>query len=312
MSSLILLPHIRVENANAVAGLTWGFPAITHFLGYVHTLSRTLSITQGLTLSGCAVISHEHQVHAYSSGRDYQFALTRNPLTREGKTASFNEEGRMHMTISLLIECQGEILNGEYGKAALAAELKTLCQSHKLAGGNIITLREPQVFNAPENEKELRKILWRMMPGYALCDRHEWLTEHHQALQQQDPQSTLLDAWLDFSAVKYQATRAESDEKTVSWDYQTKPNAGYLVPMMCGYQRVSPLYPAGEVANTRDPSLPFAFAEAVYGIGEWRGLHRIPDIASLIWRYHTTDTGYYCAAGAVSGDVPFNDDDDLE
>ncbi|WP_234004635.1 type I-F CRISPR-associated protein Csy2, partial [Cronobacter sakazakii] len=33
MSSLILLSHLRVENANTVAGLTWGFPAITHFLG---------------------------------------------------------------------------------------------------------------------------------------------------------------------------------------------------------------------------------------------------------------------------------------
>lgn len=31
MSYLLLLPYIRIENANAVAGLTWGFPAITHF-----------------------------------------------------------------------------------------------------------------------------------------------------------------------------------------------------------------------------------------------------------------------------------------
>ena len=43
MSYLLLLPHIRIENANAVAGLTWGFPAITHFLGYVHALSRRVS-----------------------------------------------------------------------------------------------------------------------------------------------------------------------------------------------------------------------------------------------------------------------------
>ncbi|EFA7266590.1 hypothetical protein OIA54_000475, partial [Escherichia coli] len=26
MSYLLLLPHIRIENANAVSGLTWGFP----------------------------------------------------------------------------------------------------------------------------------------------------------------------------------------------------------------------------------------------------------------------------------------------
>ena len=36
MSSLILLRRVRVENANAIAGLTYGFPAITHFLGFSH------------------------------------------------------------------------------------------------------------------------------------------------------------------------------------------------------------------------------------------------------------------------------------
>ena len=92
MSSIILLRHVRVENANAIAGLTYGFPAITHFLGFTHAVSRIVSDTWGLSLTGCAVISHEHQIHAHSSGRDYQFALTRNPLTREGKTAPFNEE----------------------------------------------------------------------------------------------------------------------------------------------------------------------------------------------------------------------------
>ncbi len=104
MSYLLLLPHIRIENANAVAGLTWGFPAITHFLGYVHALSRRVS-EFGVSFTGCAVINHEHHIQAYSSGRDYQFALTRNPLTKEGKTAAFNEEGRMHLTVSLLVEC---------------------------------------------------------------------------------------------------------------------------------------------------------------------------------------------------------------
>jgi hypothetical protein len=53
---------------------------------------------------------------------------------------------------------------------------------------------------------------------------------------------------------------------------------GYLVPLMCGYQRISRLYEAGEVANVRDTTTPFAFTEAVYGVGEWRGLHRIADL----------------------------------
>ena len=33
MRYLILLPHIRIENANAVAGLTWGFSGDKPFPG---------------------------------------------------------------------------------------------------------------------------------------------------------------------------------------------------------------------------------------------------------------------------------------
>ena len=159
MSYLLLLPHIRIENANAVSGLTWGFPSMTHFLGYVHAISRKVVDEFGVSFDGCAVVSHEQHIQAYSSGRDFQFALTRNPLTREGKTASFNEEGRMHLTVSLLIECNGEITNGEYGRKVLCDYLKMLCQSHKLAGGSIVSMRDPQLFHAPEDEKQLRKIV---------------------------------------------------------------------------------------------------------------------------------------------------------
>lgn len=311
MSYLVLLPHVRVENANAVSGLTWGFPAMTHFLGYVHALSRKVNAGYRVRFTGCAVISHEQHVQAYTSGRDYQFALTRNPLTKEGKTASFNEEGRMHLTVSLLIECQGEITNGDYGKTALCSDLKMLCQSQKLAGGSIVSMRDPQIFHAPDNEQQLRQILWRLMPGFALYDRSEWLMEHHDARRQQHPESTLLDAWLDFAAIKYQAVPlAEGD--SARWDYQPKPMPGYLVPLMCGYQRISQLYAPGEVGNVRDTTTPFAFAEAVYGVGEWRGLHRVADIQPLFWRYRTKDTGYYCSATPVADDFTFNEDDDFE
>lgn len=308
MSYLVILPHLRVENANAVAGLTWGFPAITHFLGYVHALSRKIYAEYGVRFDGCSVISHEHQVHAYSSGRDYQFALTRNPLTKEGNTASFNEEGRMHLTVSLVVECKGEIINGEYGKDALCRHLKMLCQGQKLAGGSIISMRDPQIFYPPENEKQLRQILWRLMPGFALYDRSGWLAEHHQ----QHPEKPLLDAWLDFAAIKYQAEPAEEGDDA-RWEYQPKPMPGYLVPLMCGYQRISALYAPGEVEKARDPATPFAFVEAVYGVGEWRGLHRITDIEPLLWRYRTTDTGYYCSAmPPVADDFTINDDDEYE
>ena len=298
MSNLIILPWLEVENANAVAGLTWGFPAITHFLGYTHALSRKLQVSHGLRLEGCGVICHRHQAHAYSSGRDYQFALTRNPLTREGKTASFNEEGRMHMTVSLVVECHGEIANGDVGMHELAAHLQTLCQTQKLAGGSITGLRRVQVFSTAN----LKTKLYGLMPGFVLHDRSSWLEEHYQTLRQQNPDAEMIDAWLDFAALKMAADEREGSAENVTWGYLKKPQPGYLVPLMIGWQRISPLYEPGLVANARDDESPFCFAEAVYGVGEWRGIHHINTADELLWRYRTTDTGYYCCGQTTVDD----------
>ena len=303
MSSLILLRRVRVENANAIAGLTWGFPAITHFLGFAHALSRRLTETHGLRIDGCAVVSHEHQVHAHTSGRDYQFALTRNPLTREANTASFNEEGRMHMTVSLLLECHGEIPNGEYGQRGLAEYLSQVCPTLRLAGGIVVDIEAITVMAMPSTDREMRRLQWQLMPGFALRDRSNWLAQHHQTLLENHPDATLLDAWLDFAALKIQAEMPEDgnlrEGEPADWHVVPKPNPGYLVPLMTGYQRISELYAPGVVENARDAETPFAFTEAVYGVGEWCGLHRIRSLDEIFWRYRTTETGYYCqGAGA--------------
>ncbi|BFI65983.1 MULTISPECIES: type I-F CRISPR-associated protein Csy2 [Yersinia pseudotuberculosis complex] len=299
MSSLIVLHQVRVENANAIAGLTYGFPAITHFLGYSHALSRKLQFSHGLTLRGCAVICHHQQVHAYSSGRDYVFSLTRNPLTKEAKTAAFNEEGRMHMTVSLVIECDGTIANGDDGANALEKHLASLCLTQRLAGGTITNIRRVKVINYPETEAATRRLLCRLLPGFALLDRSELLAEHLNRLRQTNPQAEMLDAWLDFSALKIQAIPPQSDTPVESgapapWGYVGKPAAGYLVPIVTGYRAISPLYAPGEVDKTRDPHTPFRFVESLYGIGEWRGLHRITDLRQLLWGYHQEGDNYLC------------------
>ncbi len=303
MSALIILRHIVVENANAISGLTWGFPAITHFLGYTHALSRKLEQSHGLTLSGCGVICHQQQVHAYSSGRDSVFALTRNPLTKEAKTSAFNEEGRMHMTVSLLLECHGVIPAGENGGEALQTHLAGICPVQRLAGGTIKEIGQISVMSWPENERASRKILRRLLPGFALLDRSSLLSEHLARLQDSQPEVEMIDAWLDFSAIKWHARPGDPNgsSEEISWQYKPKPAPGYLVPLMTGYRAISPLYPAGEVINTRDTSTPFRFAEPIYGLGEWRGLHRIRELNELFWQYDNHDDEYRCSTrGAVN------------
>ncbi|KER02115.1 type I-F CRISPR-associated protein Csy2 [Photorhabdus temperata subsp. temperata] len=301
MSYLIVLRHIKVENANAIAGLTYGFPAITHFLGFTHALSRKLQQHHDLRLENCGVICHNHQLHAYQSDpiRDKVFALTRNPLTKEAKTAAFNEEGRMHMTVSLLIECLGEIENGDEGSRNLEKHLWEICQTQRLAGGTITEIAKVDVIAFPQREQETRKLMRRLLPGFVLLDRSELLANHYDALKQSNPQAEMIDAWLDFTAIKMRAIPIQEDKQPevgdpASWEYVPKPGSGYLVPLMTGYQAISPLYPAGKVEKTRDPNTPFCFVEAIYGVGEWRSPHRINDIRQLLWCHHYQEGVYRC------------------
>lgn len=312
---LIILRRLRVENANAIAGLTWGFPAITHFLGFTHALSRRLEKHYPIRLTGCGVVCHHQQIHAYTSGRDYQFALTRNPLTKEAKTASFNEEGRMHMTVSLLLQCKGEIAGGEQGAAALEQHLFDLCQMQRLAGGTIKQLDRVQVIGWPQEEQATHCVLRRLLPGFALLDRSSLLIEHFNRLQQNNPEVEMLDAWLDFASLKMQAVADKDDPQPgdeASWHYQPKPAGGFLVPLMTGYRAISPLLTAGTVANARDAETPFCFAEAVYGVGEWRSLHRITQINELIWQAEYRNEHYLCVSkNHVANAQVYDDTDDL-
>lgn len=114
MSSYITLSHIQVQSANCVTGITYGFPAITSFLGFVRALSIKLQKSHGLTLDGCAVVAHQHQLLTYKADQysDNYFSQTKNPAAGQyqqkniGSTPPVIEEGRMHLTVSLVIKCQ--------------------------------------------------------------------------------------------------------------------------------------------------------------------------------------------------------------
>ncbi len=305
MKSYLLLKKIDVQNANAIAGLTYGFPAITNFLGFAHALSRKLAPKVGVTLGGVGVISHKNAVHARqpSGWGDYVFALTRNPLTQQGKTAPINEEGRMSMQVSLLIELEGMASGNEQKKAQLMAELRRIVPTMRVAGGQITHVQD---YLALTDEKQQSKELRRLMPGFALIDRRNYLAEHFAALQQVKPESTLMDAWCDFATLTYKATpldgevvNEEGEGKTkAQWDYKPKPNAGYLVPLASGYCAISKCYQPGEVANVRDTSVPVTFAETAYTVGEWLSVHRLENIQRGIWHYHH-DFPWYVAQGDV-------------
>ena len=212
MNQFILIERIKVQNANAISGFTWGFPAITHFLGFVHNLSFKLvseSNYQDITLAGCAVIAHEHKVHTYGK-YERMFTQSRNPpyLPKHVKNAPppVIEEGKMNMTVSLLIGYKGNIGNREN---SFKLWLRNACLIQRLSGGTILNIADISFFSS-ENSRDVRLITRRILPGFVLLDRSEYLEEHYKKLVKENPDAELLDAWLDFSALKQKA-RPKSD-----------------------------------------------------------------------------------------------------
>ena len=295
MSQYLLLPNIHVQNANAISGLTYGFPGITNFLGFAHALSRKLPTALGVHLGGVLVACHQHQIHAKQpkGWGDYVFALTRNPLTKEGKTAPIIEEGRMNMRVSLLIELHGLITGDLETQDELLDYVQHHVPSMRLAGGQIISMQKASIAHSSQTLHIMR----RLMPGFVLVDRSDYLLAHYREQQQTCTDFSMLDAWCDFATLKYEAVRTDADTGTnqttenapqqthAQWRYKAKPNGGYLVPMTAGYCAISEVHEPGTVTQTRDSATPAVFAEAAYTVGEWLSPHRLTVIDDAIWRY---------------------------
>ncbi|MDC5842325.1 type I-F CRISPR-associated protein Csy2 [Vibrio europaeus] len=292
----LILKNIRVSNANAIAGFTYGFPAVTHFLGYVHALSRKLQQSHGICLDDVGIMCHHHQVHAYRESiyEPYAFALTRNPLTKEGKTAPINEEGRIHLTVSLVIKGTGINIVSEQTQKEQCVAIKALAEKHKLAGGRITSI--DGCFIA-KNDCH-KAILRRLLPGFVLRERSDLLAEKN------EQGGCALDNWMDFSALKFASTDQpveDSDEsEKVKWEKVEKPK-GYLVPIQIGYKQIAPTYAAGEVANVRDNQTPVSFVEPVHSIGEWVGApSKLQSLQEIMWQYRYQAPFYVCRTQCAS------------
>ncbi|WP_351077138.1 type I-F CRISPR-associated protein Csy2 [Shewanella sp. CAL98-MNA-CIBAN-0140] len=335
MSQYLVLSHIQIQNANSIAGLTWGFPAITQFLGFTHALNRKISNQYDgeydVELTGCGVISHTVQNKVYQPKQfsDFEFIQSKNPpVLAKHKNASppIIEEGKMNLTVSLVIEIDKSVTLTTEKLKEFEQKIEDLCYQMRIAGGTVLNVNKIKVLAASTEKQHIdmvRKIKNLTMAGFVLLDRSEYLQQHYKTLVSRhkengnannDPQ--LLDAWLDFSALKYQAIPKLTKDHTTpdkntdaDWEYVAKPNSGYLVPLMTGYKAISELYASKEVDNTRDELTSSRFVEAIHSVGEWKSMHNTQKITDIIWRYRHDGQWYLCVQknNIASGDLDINE-----
>lgn len=289
--NLLILPRLRIQNANAISSpLTWGFPAMSAFVGFMHALERRLPDNLLLEFHQVGVVCHSHEVLSSSAGYNLQqFHLTRNPVGKDGSTAAIAEEGRMHLDLSLVFEVRGELCAGDAARRKqIAQDIDEIVHGMRIAGGTVIENtgqnRTPRLTSMPDDGDEydtaFRRLRRQLLPGFALVLNEPALTDRLTEVQQQNPDATRLDAWLDFARLHHDCI-VDSDSDNHRWEIRSRP--GWHVPIPIGYGVLGEDHAPGRVANARDTSTPFRFVESLYSIGQWVSPHRLSRPESMLW-----------------------------
>lgn len=297
VSALLTLPRIRVQNANAISSpLTWGFPAMSAFLGLMTALERRLGPAAGITFRAVGVVCHSFEAQVTSQGYTRAFHLTRNPVEKDGSTAGIVEEGRVHLELSLMFDVLlADGMVSDTQRWFLAEQVSETVAGMRVAGGSVMPLlptaprRHSRATldivpsNVDEQSKQFRRLARRCLPGFALVLRDDLLKARLNELQANEPLATALDAWLDLSRWNHRAKQTVNALGGVVTTWETDPRVGWIVPIPVGYAGLSELHEPGMVTSARDMHTHFRFVESIWSMGQWISPHRLQGLDDLLW-----------------------------
>ncbi|WP_422133888.1 type I-F CRISPR-associated protein Csy2 [Endozoicomonas sp. ALD040] len=301
------IAQIKVQAANAISGpLSYGFPALTGFLGAVHALERKITFPVNLTFDGVLIASHECRVRRYrpNAFSDYTFNQSRNPIKKNGTTPAIVEEGKVDMTISLVIPIRCEDFDDQDwlndNEQEFCHWINQAMQQQRMTGGSVFGIKTVELISA-ENLDQLKA---RLAPAFILMDARQELIEITEQLQQQSPDATALDALLETAILHHvpeQLPAKDKDkEQPVQWKTTSvKHGRGWLVPIPVGYQSISPVYEPASMQHSRAPHYPSQYVETLYSLGRWIFPYSLNSLDNAFWRMNTGENGLYLIAQNV-------------
>ena len=279
MKKILLLPHIKIQNANALSSpYTIGFPAMTAWLGGVHALQRKLNVGgyKTLRLNSVAVICHNVNLQTYQGNGDYiySFSAMGHPLKKDGNRPTFIEEARCHLIVSLAIEYEGL---GLIDKDEFIDSVTEILHSKlKFAGGDILGLKSPELLY----EEGFQIMKRKLMPGYTIIERRDLMKKAMAGTEKGGEGQDAINAILDY--LKMIHTCDKDPQGNVQWQAKRKTR-GWIVPIATGFHGITEL---GVASNQRDPTTQHRFAESSVTLGEFVMPYRIKDLDDMLWHYH--------------------------
>ncbi|MDO5687353.1 MAG: type I-F CRISPR-associated protein Csy2 [Neisseria sp.] len=292
----LLLDKIDIQAANAVSGpLSYGFPALSAFLGAVHALNRRLPEPANIRFGGVLIAAHDCQVKHFRAHpfADAYFNQSRHPLKKDGSVGAIIEEGKVDLTVSLLIEVftadedSYETLNDQTSAAQWCTHIKPLLLQQRIAGGSVFDVAEVRLL--PSHNKQ--EMVQALVPAFVLMNAEQALIEITKELQKTHPDATALNALIETATLHHLPPDKGEDE----WRTRSvKSGRGWLVPLPIGYQGIAPSLPAGSLKNCRSEDYPAHYVETVYSLGQWIFPYRLPaELEGCFWRYAPVQNDLY-------------------
>lgn len=277
MKKILLIPHLKILNANALSSpYTIGFPAMTAWLGASHALERKLKSKgySNLKFRSMGVVCHELDLQVYKGAGDYVYSITGtgNPLKKDGTRSSFVEEARCHLEVSLVIEYDEGSGLIDYDECKEVVD-RLVQGEMKFAGGDSLHCDNPE-WHTVKDETSFRTLLRRLMPGHCLIERRDLM------LQAMEDGQDAIDAMLDYLKITHTSTTDKSGK--VTWTSSRKEK-GWIVPIATGFHGISE---PGITGQQRDPDTTHRFAESAVTLGEFVMPYRVKDLDNMLWHYH--------------------------
>jgi CRISPR-associated protein Csy2 len=289
MSDFILISKLKIQNANALSSpLTVGFPAMTAWLGFTHLLQRRLHEINNdykkLRFLSTGVVVHDFRMLQHKDKYDSNYSLIgmKHPLKKDGKSPSFIEEARCHLTASIVIKCNDlDNIDKE-----IIEDIQKLILTLKVAGGDILSVKEIKYFRFNEDDEasqEFKNLKIKLMPGYIVKERSDLMKKSFN--QGEDTLDGLLD-YLKVNNLYEKIENTKNEEKENQKDkyqwLQSRKERGWIVPIATGFHGFTKLKKA---ENQRDDKTPHCFAESVITLGEFVMAYRIKTIDEMLWQY---------------------------
>ena len=76
--------------------------------------------------------------------------------------------------------------------------------------------------DAIETRRKTKRVLFKLLPGFALIDRSDLLQPHCDALIEHNDQASLLEAWMDFGGLRHRYCQSTEQETTEDSEEPTK------------------------------------------------------------------------------------------